>query len=47
MVIKRCSAAEARSGEGRMADELGETWQQYLDLVRVDGYLDIADPVLT
>jgi hypothetical protein len=30
-----------------MADKLGETWQQYLDLVRADGYLDLADPVLT
>ena len=41
------SESEAHDGETRMPEELAEAWQQYMDLVKVDSYLDLTDPVLT
>ena len=41
------SESEARAGEERMPDELVDAWQQYMDLVKVERYLDLTEPILT
>ena len=40
------SEGEARANEARMGDTMADDFEEYMDLVKVDRWIDLTDPVL-